>query len=95
MTSPHRLPHNVAPAIHKAINFYHAKLVEKHQGKFLTHNLLYILNEDLQKLQEAQRRAETHPVWNIPVKVIPNPKNPQVEFMVVEDNGTLQEKGQG
>ena len=85
------LPHNTAPAIHKAINYYQAKLVEKYHGKFLTHNLLYILNEDLRGIQEAQRRQETHPVWTLPVKVIPNPRNPQVEFMVVEDHGSLPE----
>lgn len=82
-------PFNHLPAIHKAINFYQTKLTEKFPFAVLTPALLYQLNDTLRAIQLFQQKTETHYVWNIPVKVIRNPKKPLQFMVVVEDeNGT-------
>jgi hypothetical protein len=82
------LQNNHLPAIHKAINFYQQKLMEKYPFKVLTPALLYEMNDYLLKIQAYQANTESHPVWKMPVEVVRNPQNAFL-FCVVEKTEPL------
>jgi hypothetical protein len=53
-----------------ACDFYTNKLAEKFGSQLITPALLYLLEDELKKIQKHMVKFETNACWRVPVKVI-------------------------
>ncbi len=75
--------------MNKALLWYSERLSENHIGCLLTPARIEQMKWELQILQERMKKAETNPVWQVPVALHIEPDRGYFEVMVTDHSNVL------